>query len=172
MTVRELLELVAPTIRILIKPSGKKIYFEGKSSDAPESLMDTTVLEISARLNDDDALVLCIWVEHNGTWDLMIEGIPDMRKFPDMADAWYFQITEYPEIFKKDVLDGIAKNRTQRMTRYWESRGNTRPTTEELRKWIEEQKKGKQQIDILSDIDIDTSPILDELLEVSDGEEF
>ena len=147
MTVREILTLIAPSKRIFIKPSGNKIYFEGKASTAPESLMETKVLEIGARMRDDDDLALGIWVEHEETWDLMIEGYSDFQEFPDIADACYLQSTIDPVFFKQDALNAIERNRKQRMVRYWNERKNPIRMPEIVRKWIEDQGLKEDRVD-------------------------
>lgn len=171
MTVRELLTLIAPSERIFIKPSGNKTYFEGKASAAPESLMETKVLEIGARTRDDDDIALAVWVEHEETWDLMVEGIPDFQEFPDMADACYLQSTIDPVFFKQDTLNTIERKRKQRMVRYWNERKNPMSMPEIVQRWIEDQEKRNW----LKEDRVDEAPsrmeiIPDDELVVDDGE--
>ena len=135
MTVQELLEFVPSTKRIFIKPSGRRTYYEGTVEDAPESLMDAVVEEISSKPCGDDASELGIWVERNEIWNLMVDGIPDVKEFSDIADHWYWQIREYPEIYRTDVIEGIAKNHAARWFRYYVKDGEAPPTEEQVRAW-------------------------------------
>lgn len=109
--------------------------------------METKVLEIGARMRDDDDLALGIWVEHEETWDLMIEGYSDFQEFPDIADACYLQSTIDPVFFKQDALNAIERNRKQRMVRYWNERKNPIRMPEIVRKWIEDQGLKEDRVD-------------------------
>ena len=146
MTVRELLDLMVEEKKIFIKPSGRRSYYEGYASDAPESLMDVMVREINPKIESDEP-VLGIWIDNIEEWDWMADGISDIKEFPDIADAWYYQILLNRDFYKQDIAEGIKLNQEERKDRYWKNTGERKPSVEEIQKWIkEEESKNKEQL--------------------------
>lgn len=119
MTVRELLDLVTPKKGIFIKPNGRRAYYEGRAGEAPESLMESTVSEVSPALNEDDIPVIGIWIDPIPEWDLMVDIDSYVRNIPDLADAMYQDILEHHETRMAEGVEILKENRKNRMNRYW-----------------------------------------------------
>ena len=146
MIVRDLLDLMVGEKRIFIKPSGRRVYYEGYASDAPESLMDAIVREINPKTVSDE-IGLGIWIDNIEEWDWMVDGDSDIKEFPDIADSWYYQILLNRDFYKQDIAEGIKLNREERKDRYWKNNGEKKPSVEEIQKWIqEEETKNKEQL--------------------------
>ena len=146
MVVRDLLDLMVGDRKIFIKPSGRRTYYEGYANDAPESLMDAIVIELCPKIINDDPM-LGIWIDNIEEWDWMVDGTSDIKEFPDIADAWYYQIISNRDFYKQDIADGIKLNREERKDRYWKNNGERKPSVEEIQKWIqEEEAKNKEQL--------------------------
>ena len=54
MTVRELLELIPHNPEIYIRPSGRKMYYDGHVEDIPETLKDAVVEELCTSIFRND----------------------------------------------------------------------------------------------------------------------
>lgn len=88
MTVRELLEVISFDKEIFIKPNGNRMYFDGSTSDVPESLMEAKIIEIVPQIYKADPdknhkfyWGLGIWVESIKEFDVMCDCIEDFKEF-------------------------------------------------------------------------------------------
>lgn len=128
MTVRDLLELVSEKRTVKIKPNGRRVYYMGSATEVPEGLMGCEVTELAPITDDEDNLVLGVWVTADMDWGLMVDcfGTADDATAP-IYDGAYYQLIEDREKQEQEAQKIIQTNREKRKDRYWEICGQKKP---------------------------------------------
>ena len=122
MTVRDLLELVSEKKMVKIKPNGRRVYFVGSAMEVPEGLMECEVTELAPGMDDEENIILGMWVTADKVWDMMIDcmGKADDEVSAIYDDAYYQLIgdKEFRETQEQEAQKIIQKNREERRKRW------------------------------------------------------
>ena len=169
MTVRDLLELVSEKRTVKIKPNGRRVYYLGNTMEVPEGLMGCEVTELAPGLDDEDNLVLGIWVTADKDWDLIVDcfGKAD-DVVSSIFDSAYYQLIGDREAQEQEAQKIIQKNREERGNRWYSEKGLKAPEFSDIQGFVQEQLKAVENAvdEKIRDLLID-----DELI-VYDGEEM
>lgn len=124
MTVRELLEVISNNKDIFIKPCGKRIYFDGSTSDVPETLMDAKIIEIAPQIYKNDPDMnrkfywgLGVWVESIKEFDVMYDCIEDFTEFTAKEiDGTYGYFVASDGRLMDELLQDREKKKKERLS--------------------------------------------------------
>lgn len=167
MIVRELMELISTTRTVKIKPNGRRIYYLGSAKDIPEGLMECEVTELGPVLDDEDNLIMGIWVNKDKDWDLMVDCFGTADDVVSSAfDGAYYQLINDREAQEQEAQKIIQSNRESRRDRWYSDNCLIAPKyadIQEVMRNLHSQSREKTR---------DFEPIPDELLEVLNGEDF
>ena len=168
MTVRDLLELVSEKKMVKIKPNGRRVYFVGSATEVPEGLMGCEVTELAPGMDDEDNLILGIWVTADKDWDLLVDCY---GKADDVVsavyDGAYYQLIGGGGARGGGAQKILQKKREERQDRYWTNSGEKKP---EKIEWVQEAVSVADIEGSVAEISdmikgLDLSPVADELLE-------
>lgn len=154
MTVRDLLELVSEKKTVKIKPNGRRVYYVGSATDVPEGLMGCEVTELAPIADDEDNLILGVWVTADKDWDLMVDcfGKADDVVSP-VFDGAYYQLIGDRETQEQEAQKIIQKNREERVNRWYVEQNIKAPEFADIQGFVREQIKWEQEA--VSEVDTD-----------------
>lgn len=166
MTVRDLLEFVSEHRTVKIKPNGRRVYYLGSSTEVPEGLMECEVTELAPGLDDEDNLVLGVWVTADKDWDLIVDSF---GKADDVVsavyDSAYYQLIVDRETQEQEAQKIIQKNREGRKDRWHSENGLKVPKYTDIQDVVREHLRPYEKTR-------DLMLIPDEMLTVEDGDDL
>lgn len=135
MTIRELLDFLGCGEDIVIKPNGRRKYYNGRADGVPEGMMHLIVTGFYPCVRDtlQDDVFLTVKVNADSDWDLISDGVGVCDDAVSAVfDGLYYAFINDREFYEKDFKDGIEKNREKRRERYWTAQGKEKPKKIEM----------------------------------------
>lgn len=154
MTVRDLLELVSEKRAVKIKPNGRRVYYVGSATEVPEGLMGCEVTELAPGMDDEDNLILGVWVTADKDWDLIVDcfGKAD-DVVSSVFDSAYYQLIGDRETQEQEAQTIIQKNREERGNRWYSEKGLKAPKFADIQGFVQGQIEWEQETMSQTEID-------------------